>query len=486
MKNIFKVYIAVIILLSSVYPVYAGTVLTWDASTGTVTGYRIFYGTSSGNYTGIEEAGSVTLYPLSNLPLAEEATYYFVVKAYNAAGESDPSNEVTYYCPDSTPPVPPQGLLKQISGTNVVLSWTANTESDLAGYNVYKGTSAGIYGTPSSLGKVTNYTISGLTAGNTYYFAVSAFDDASNESGNSSELSASIGDSTAPTIAIASPTSSSSYSTATSTITLSGTASDNIGVTTVTWANAANGTSGTATGTTSWSKSGISLAAGTNTLTVRASDSAGNTASDTLTVTYTAPDTTVPVIAIASPTSSSAYSTTTSAITLSGTASDNVGVTTVTWANAAIGTSGTATGTTSWSISGISLVEGSNALAVTAADSAGNMASRILTVTYSAPKTVTAPDTTKPVVTIKTPTANVSYRTRSLSVKLTGTATDNVGATRVTWANAANGTSGTATGTASWSVARITLKIGTNVIRVTAYDAAGNSSTDTLSVTRRR
>src|SRR4030042_329650 len=118
MKNLFKVFIAVIILLSSVYPVYAGTVLTWDASTGTVTGYRIYYGTSSGNYTGIEEAGSVTLYPLSNLPLAEEATYYFVVKAYNAAGESDPSNEVTYYCPDSTPPVPPQGLSKQISGTN--------------------------------------------------------------------------------------------------------------------------------------------------------------------------------------------------------------------------------------------------------------------------------------------------------------------------------------------------------------------------------
>jgi hypothetical protein len=30
------------------------------------------------------------------------------------------------------------------------------------------------------------------------------------------------------------------------------------------------------------------------------------------------------------------------------------------------------------------------------------------------------------------------------------------------------------------------LKIGTNVIIITASDAAGNSSTDTLSVTRRR
>lgn len=381
MKNLFKLYIAVIILLSSVYPVYAGTVLIWDASTGTVTGYRIYYGTSSGNYAGIEETGNVTQYPLSNLPLAEETSYYFVVKAYNNAGESDPSNEVTYYCPDSTPPVPPQGLSKQISGTNLVLSWTANTESDLAGYNVYQGTSAGIYGTPSSLGKVTTYTISGLTSESTYYFAVSALDDASNESGNSSELSVSIGDSTSPTVAIASPTSSSSYSTATSTITLSGTASDNVGVTTVTWANAANGTSGTATGTTAWSKSGISLAAGTNTLTVRASDSAGNTASDTLTVTYTTPDTTKPVVAIKTPTAKVSYSTRSSSVKLTGTATDNVGATRVTWTNTANGTSGTATGTASWSISKITLRIGTNVIIITSYDAAGNSSTDSLSVT---------------------------------------------------------------------------------------------------------
>jgi hypothetical protein len=486
MKNLFKVYITLIVLLSAVYPVYAGTVLTWDASTGTLSGYRIYYGTSSGNYSGMEETGNVTQYSLSNLPLQEKTSYYFVVRAFNSAGESDPSNEVTYYCPDSTPPVPPQGLSRQVSGSSVVLSWSANTETDLAGYNVYQRTSTGIYGTPSSLGKVSTYTVSGLTAGNTYYFAVSALDNSSNESGNSSEVSATIPDSTIPTVAIASPTSSSTYATSTSSITLSGTASDNVGVTRVTWANTANGTSGIATGTTSWSISAISLAAGTNTITVTASDSAGNTANDILTVTYAPPDTAVPVIAIASPTSSSTYSTTTSTVTLSGTASDNVGVTRVTWANAANGTSGIATGTTSWSTSAISLIEGSNTLTVTASDSAGNKSSTILAVTYSVPKVVTTADTTKPVVTIKTPTANVSYSTRSSSLKLTGTATDNVGATKVTWANTANGTSGTATGTASWSVSKITLKIGTNVIIITASDAAGNSSTDTLSVTRRR
>ena len=46
---------------------------------------------------------------------------------------------------------------------------------------------------------------------------------------------------------------------------------------------------GTATGTTSWSVSGIALQSGANVLTVTARDAAGNTSTDTLTVTYTPP-----------------------------------------------------------------------------------------------------------------------------------------------------------------------------------------------------
>src|SRR4029077_11454783 len=78
------------------------------------------------------------------------------------------------------------------------------------------------------------------------------------------------------------------FTTTTSPITLGGTAADNIGVTQVTWSNSQGG-SGTATGTTSWSASGIALQSGTNVLTVTARDAAGNTGTATLTVTYTAP-----------------------------------------------------------------------------------------------------------------------------------------------------------------------------------------------------
>lgn len=52
-----------------------------------------------------------------------------------------------------------------------------------------------------------------------------------------------------------------------------------------------------------------------------------------ITITGASPDTTPPTIAIISPTSNSTYSTTLGSINLGGTASDNVGLTQVTWSN---------------------------------------------------------------------------------------------------------------------------------------------------------
>ena len=71
------------------------------------------------------------------------------------------------------------------------LAWDANTEPDLAGYKVYYGTASRVYGTPVSVGNVTTYTVTGLTLGQTYYMAVTAFDNATpaNESSYSTEVS---------------------------------------------------------------------------------------------------------------------------------------------------------------------------------------------------------------------------------------------------------------------------------------------------------
>src|SRR5206468_2190262 len=78
-------------------PAFASTVvqLAWDANTETdLAGYRIQYGTTSGNYTGTIDVGNVTSYAVPGL--VANTTYYFVVVAYDLAGNvSGRSNEVS-------------------------------------------------------------------------------------------------------------------------------------------------------------------------------------------------------------------------------------------------------------------------------------------------------------------------------------------------------------------------------------------------------
>jgi alpha-tubulin suppressor-like RCC1 family protein len=88
-----------------------------------------------------------------------------------------------------------------------------------------------------------------------------------------------------------------------------------------------------------------------------------------------------------------------------------------------------------------------------------------------------------PSISITSPTTGSSYLTRSSTISLGGTASDNVGVVNVTWSNPQTGGSGTASGTTSWTANNINLATGANAITVTAYDAAGNQSAATLSVT---
>ena len=68
-------------------------------------------------------------------------------------------------------------------------------------------------------------------------------------------------DTTPPVVTITSPVDALTYATSQATLTLGGIASDNVGVTQVVWANSRGG-SGTCLGTTSWTRTGISLSAG--------------------------------------------------------------------------------------------------------------------------------------------------------------------------------------------------------------------------------
>jgi hypothetical protein len=160
-------------------------------------------------------------------------------------------------------------------------------------------------------------------------------------------------------------------------------ASDDVEVTSVTWSNSATGGSGTATGTIYWETASISLNAGLNPITVTAQDSSGNTAMDWINVTYNPVDTIDPEIAITEPTTSSSYDTDDASLDLSGTYSDDVGVTSITWTNSRGGSGSAIFVGGSWEIAGVSLQEGDNIISVTAMDGGGNSATATLNVVYS-------------------------------------------------------------------------------------------------------
>jgi hypothetical protein len=74
-------------------------IITWNpAPQSGISGYRIYYGSSSGNYTNMVVVGNVTNTVISGL--AEGKTYYFAATSYNVLGmESGFSNEAAFNVP---------------------------------------------------------------------------------------------------------------------------------------------------------------------------------------------------------------------------------------------------------------------------------------------------------------------------------------------------------------------------------------------------
>jgi len=71
--------------------------------------------------------------------------------------------------------------------STVSLEWSPNTDPSVAGYNVYYGSMSRDYTNVISVGNSTNAVVEGLVEGETYYFAVTAYDDFGGESDYSDE-----------------------------------------------------------------------------------------------------------------------------------------------------------------------------------------------------------------------------------------------------------------------------------------------------------
>ncbi len=94
---------------------------------------------------------------------------------------------------DPTPPAPPTNLTATaVSSSQINLIWTANTEDDLSYYRVYRSDTgeADSYSRIASRVRSSAYSDTGLAAGTTYYYVVTAVDRSKNESADSEKASA--------------------------------------------------------------------------------------------------------------------------------------------------------------------------------------------------------------------------------------------------------------------------------------------------------
>jgi hypothetical protein len=96
-----KYYVPVTLIISPASGGGGGTTssasLAWNAVTGTLSGYKIYVGEAPKLYTRTITVGTVTSTTVSSLTRGR--TYYFAVTAYNSAGQSPPSNEVSKAIP---------------------------------------------------------------------------------------------------------------------------------------------------------------------------------------------------------------------------------------------------------------------------------------------------------------------------------------------------------------------------------------------------
>ena len=77
--------------------------------------------------------------------------------------------------------------VRAVYSAQVTLEWQASS-GDVAGYNVYQGTSSRDYDVALDIGNWTSVTIADLAEDEVYYFAVTAYDSEDNESGYSNEV----------------------------------------------------------------------------------------------------------------------------------------------------------------------------------------------------------------------------------------------------------------------------------------------------------
>ncbi len=160
--------------------------VSWTAPETAVTSYRIYRkgaDASAGFLLRAEARGAAW----QDTEFQFGRTYSYrvtaLVKEGSSVAESEDSQAIEITPKDTFPPAAPKELTALYTGQSVEILWTANSEPDLGGYNLYRREAAGTFHKLNSELLVTPvYRDTSVVAGQSYTYRATAVDLAGNES----------------------------------------------------------------------------------------------------------------------------------------------------------------------------------------------------------------------------------------------------------------------------------------------------------------
>ncbi len=391
-------------------------------------------------------------------------SYALTTKAYDAAGNTTTSAavNVTLNAPQAA-----ITATATLSGNTATLSWTT-TGSDPTVWTVardgYDTGGTGAWSTTIA-GSLRSHVFNYLRAGDTYTLTVSATD------GRTASAIVTVPqdetptpDTTAPTVSLTAPTNGTSATSGTA-VTLSASASDNVGVSKVEFL--VNGSVVNTDTSAPYSYSWSTTSTGSYTVAAKAYDAAGNTTtSAAVNVTLNAPQAAI--------TATATLSGNTATLSWTTTGSDPT-----VWTVARDGYDTGGTGAWSTTIAGslrshvFNYLRAGDTYTLTVSAADGRTASASVTVPNTPPA-----DTTAPTIALTSPTNGASV-VKGDAVTIAANANDNVGVAKVEFlvnGNVVN-TDTAAPYSYSWGTSNAT--VGGHTVTAKAYDAAGNVATST-------
>jgi fibronectin type 3 domain-containing protein/TolB-like protein len=164
--------------------------LSWEANPESDVAHYVV-SRKQGRGRRFKDVGSSKTNDYSDARLDDGTRYHYTIRAVDVDGlESDASEKVEAVTKPR--PATPSGVAAEVKGSRITLTWKANPESDIAGYEIFRSKAWDILGGESKVGEVnaTGFEDRDAQPGKKYTYRVAAFDAAGLHSKKSKPVSA--------------------------------------------------------------------------------------------------------------------------------------------------------------------------------------------------------------------------------------------------------------------------------------------------------